>query len=153
MPLLLPILQQELDRIMNADNGRYVGIPKDQVTAANNWANALATYAKDVIPESATLELAKAVFITEYSKVNKDNGKIQIPFAFAQFALELSVGMAPAFAATPPATPIDFSAVEKFPMKKESISSIVQMTALILDTWFRTGIAVNSATGVSLIWS
>jgi hypothetical protein len=75
------------------------------------------------------------------------------PLAFTNYAAQLGLGMQPNFSATPPPVKIDFSSVYLLGNNGGSAFQCANAMAGIIDVWFRTGLAVNNSSGVTINWN
>jgi hypothetical protein len=153
MPLLPNVLSNQLSSIMDKDSPSFIGFPPNIVVMASNWGNALAAYLGGIIPPSATLPVAKQAFESLMLTMNTSNGLVVFPQAFTSMAAALSLGMQPAFTGTPPPLPINFSSVFSIPLQDGTNSLRINALTLTIDAWFRTGLAVNNVSGVTVPWS
>lgn len=127
--------------------------PCTHAACAQEWADALEDYASDVVPPSsaaaaagAALQAAlAAAFATPAAAAAMDA-------AFQTFATTLGAGMAPAFVATPPATPVGWPTL-MLPPFETTHAGAAQKMADAIDAWMKTGTAVPSGGGAAAPWS
>ena len=150
MPLVSTILEQKLKTIFNPQT-----MPGSIPEAASALASAFDSYASQIIPPSATSAAAKAAFQSAMSGVSPDlkNGTVQLAVGLTAYAVQLGLGMQPAFTATPPAVPINIAPVMALGLGGGSGDQCAALLATITDAWFRTGLAINNSSGVTLPWS
>mgnify|MGYP003662151497 CR=1 FL=1 len=74
------------------------------------------------------------------------------PQALTVYATTLGTGMGPAFIATPPTAPLIITPALQLGQNGGTKQQVMQSFANIIHAWFRTGIAINSATGVTINW-
>lgn len=153
MPLIPAVLQQGLSSLIDMDNPSFVGFPDNPVSMADNWASVLERYLLTIIPPSTTISGAKQAFSSVMATMNTSNGLLVFPQAFTSLALALSVGMQPAFTGTPPPVPIQLSSVFAIPLQDGTNQTRIATMTSIIDAWFRTGLAVNNVSGVTVPWS
>ncbi len=84
--------------------------------------------------------------------INKD-GITLLQTALAAFAVSLSAGMQPAFTAVPPPSPIVLSPVSVLGLGGATPSQCTNLISTLIDSWFRTGTAINNSTSASILWS
>ena len=152
MPLTKSILVNELKKIMDSNSPDFIGFPSDNKKAAANWSKAINTYAKSVIPASTTSTNAKAAMEAVLQGLSYTAGSIVFVNSFTSYSAILATGMSPSFTGTPPPKSIDFTTVFTLPYNT-SIDTRIQQMASIIDTWFRTGLAVNATTGATINWN
>lgn len=153
MPLLPSVLQQELLKVMDDTNPQFKGFPETVEDVANNWSNAIDLYAKGVIPASLSAPLAKQAMYGVMLGMNAPlAGLVIFPSAFTAYAVALGSGMQPTFTGVPPPAPINLTPAFAVPFEAP-ISTRVSVMAGIIDLWFRTGTAINNASGVTTIWA
>lgn len=155
MPLVVAVLNMELRKIMDKDYPAFVGFPPTSPAAAARWAQAVFLYAQPIIPPSTQALAAKSAMQSQLSSITHTppNGDALFRAAFAQFALILAGGMAPAFTATPPVVPIDLSSMYALGNSGANGTVCANQMATLVDLWFRTGIAVPSGGGPPIPWS
>lgn len=147
MPLDTQILRVELMKVFDFKN-----YPNSLENAAQRWANAFHLYAKNVIPFSTTSEQAKKAFVDSFLQINFLNGKTQFPLCFISYASILASGMLPTFLGTPPiGTPL-FESVYSAGYSGKSSETCVDIFVGIVDSWMKTGIAVNISTTSIIKW-
>ena len=104
--------------------------------------------------------MLKSVLTLELSKIMDDShlvtttiltGIVVFTTAFTVFATQLGLGMQPTFSATPPVIPINLVPVFTLPFETP-IKVRINLMSTIIDTWFRTGLAINNISGVSITW-
>lgn len=150
--MVLAVLIQELTALMDNESPSFVGFPENNAVMADNWSSAVNAYAKDVIPPSTTAAAAKTAMEGVLQGVSVGTGIAVFQSAYTAYAAQLALGMQPAFTGTPPPSPIDLTPVYNLPYTTP-ISQRVSAMATIVDTWFRTGIAVNNSSGASIPWA
>jgi hypothetical protein len=150
MPLVSSILQQGLKTIFTPAT-----MPKDIAAAASDWATAVDNYASSVVPPSTTAAAAKSAFQSIMMGVdpNTQNGIPLLIAAFTAYATQLGLGMAPTFTGTPPPLPLNIVPVTILGLNGGSADDCAALFATITDAWFRTGLAINNSSGVTIPWS
>ncbi len=153
MPLIQSILKQELVKILDKDSPIFIGFPSNQQQSAENWAQAILVYTQSIVPASTTVEQAKSVFKSALMAMNPDspNGNMIFKSAFSQFAVILGTGMV-GWASVPPPVPIVLDSVFPIGLNGNSGSECAQALAVIIDSWFRTGISTNTG-GLTINWN
>lgn len=117
------------------------------------WANAMGTYANAIVPPSTTV--AAAVSALQSALTTAFGSPAAAPgmeSAFAAFATTVGGGMAPAFVATPPPSPVGFAAQFAGTKPATHAAAGAQLRTKI-DTWMRTGTATPSGGGAPVPWS
>ena len=144
MALVKSTLQQALIQMEPTDN---------VAAAAASWANAINSYASLVTPISISSQIALGPLQSALLNIDKPGAFTTIlPQALTAYATALGTGMAPAFIATPPTTPLIITPALQLGQNGANKRQVMQSFANIIHTWFRTGIAVNSVTGVTVNW-
>ena len=152
MPLVLNTLVNNLREIFDEEYSGFSGFPADINEAAQKWSEAIGDYAQSIVPPTTTISQAKSAMNSVISGIT-NNGVAQLPISFTNFAASLAIGMQPAFTGTPPSVPVDFSSIYPIGLGGGSSEQVINAMAAIIDAWFRTGIAVNNTSGVSVPWS
>lgn len=155
MPLVRQTIYSEIRKINDSTYVGFEDFPTSISDSANRWANAVNEYAKSVIPPSSTSEQAKQAFIQVMQQVSvpSQNGFAILKLAFTAYASTLALGMAPTFIATPPPSPIILEVVAPLGLGGGSAEAVASAMSNIIDSWFKTGVAVNSGSGVSINWN
>jgi hypothetical protein len=133
MPLTTPALQSALEVLFSEP-------PPTDGACADAWACAMLDYAAGILPPSATVDAAAdtlaaalaAAFATPAAALAVDE-------AFMAFAVTVGGGMAPAYVATPPPTPLGIAAL--LTASAPTHAAAAATFAGLIDVWFRTGIA------------
>lgn len=154
MPLLLPTLEVELSKLMDADDPAFVGFPDNVNDVAENWSNAIFNYASAVIPASSTASAAKSAMKSLLLGAGSPGTFFSIfESSFTAFAGSLAGGMA-GFISVPPPLPIVLQApMLAIPLEESFNPSRITTMASIIDLWFRTGTATPSGGGATSPWS
>lgn len=155
MPLVQSILVIDLQKIIDDEYIDFEGFPKDSQENAARWATAVNNYASEVIPPSTTSTSAKLAFEALMLTIdpNLGNGFIVLQQSFNAYAAQLAIGMLPAFTGTPPPVPINFDSIGPLGLAGAPAETIANMMGIIIDTWFRTGIAVPTVPGPAQPWA
>jgi len=158
MPLIPITLQSNLSQIM--DPGDPNLHPENVTLAIQNFANAINGYANLVVPLTTPVshQLGIQAFIntmnpltlpqTEQSPTFMD----LFPPALMAYATQLSLGMLPAFTGAPPLFPIELEPAWQIGLNGGTTQDVISSLVSIIDPWFRSGTAVNTASGVVVIW-
>jgi hypothetical protein len=130
--------------------------PGNAIDFANGWADAFFNGFGNPTPPSVSAQLARqaafGVFINAYNQ-DKDPGLTLLKSGAAAFASTLAVGMLPAFAAIPPTSPCPIWEQQGSTIVKiTSMGQAPQILSLVALSWFATGTAVNTTSGVTLPW-
>lgn len=125
-----------------AQGGNY---PGSRAAAAAHWALAMAAYASAIVPPTTTLPVARigleAALLTAFGAVD---AAASMETAFAAFAAQLALGMAPAYAAVQPPGDVGFAALFTLP-RPSTRQEGVERVANAIDAWMRTGTATLAA--------
>ncbi len=148
MPLLPTTLVAKIREFNDEKYENFTGFPKSPVEAAAKWAAALDAYTGSgalVFPPSTTGAAAKTAFEIVMATSNPATAMVQFDLAFLTYATTLGLGMAPAFVATPPPTPLTplLAALVPAALVPPGVPAAVQigLQASVIDTWFRTALA------------
>lgn len=153
MPLIKSTLEINLRQIMDQDYSGFAGFPTTSTEVASRWADAIHEYAALTIPPSTTTDLAKSSFQSiMLSVTNMSDGLTLLQSALMSYATNLATGMSPAFTSTPPPILPAIATVTPIGLGGGSSEDCALHLATIIDTWFRTGIAVNSSSGATITW-
>ena len=127
--------------------------PATYSACAQAWASSAQSYAGAVVPASTTVSAAVATLAGDLTSAFQQADAIPaMETAFAAFAATVGAGMAPDFAATPPAGQVGFQAQFSGGFPATHTDAANQIAGRI-DTWFRTGTAVPSGGGSPAPWS
>jgi len=127
--------------------------PPSSAGCAASWASAMSTYANAVVPPSTTVAAAvstlQGALATAFASPAAAPG---MESAFTAFAVTVGGGMAPAFVAVPPPSPVGFAAqfAGAHPATHAAAAAALR---LMIDTWMRTGTATPSGGGAPVPWS
>lgn len=157
MALVKSILLAEIRKINDPEYVSFEGFPVDSTESATRWSAAIKTYASTVVPvatpASMTLAAAAMAAIIVTITAAAVNGVTQLPISFTNFAVQVALGMLPAFVGTPPPVPIDFSSVYSIGNAGGTSEDCANEMANVIDAWFKTGTAVPSGGGATINWS
>lgn len=155
MPLNKAILEEELKKLLDSEYPGFTGFPETPVRVAEAWVNVIDNYTSSIIPVSANKAGARSAFITTASGIvsNPPNAISLLTAAFTAYATQLALGMQPLFTGTPPPTPVPIATIVPLGLSGVSGSVIAIILSRIIDTWFRTGIAINNSSGTTVIWN
>ena len=144
---------------MDDKSSTFEGSPETGAEFAQKFSSAINTYASSIVPPSTSLSAAQAALQGNLMTVGPPPGMlfpVAITTGMAAYAAALVPGMLPAFTATPPPAPIGpliSAAVMPLGMGGAPASTCVTALASVIDGWFRTGLAVNNTSGVTIPWS
>lgn len=134
MPLDPTGLESDINAIVN---------PATQAAAAQDWADAMDSYAGGIFPASTTVSAAAATLKTAmegaFALFDPVSTAAALESAFAAFAGTVSGGMAPAFTGTPPPAPVGFTPLVTNIQPDKATASALWATTI--DTWMKTGLA------------
>lgn len=153
MALVKSILKNELQAFCNENAVNFSGYPGSFEEAAGKWSKAFDSYARGVTPISTTSVGAKSAFEVQFLA---SKGKEDISFlksCFAKYVQVLATGMAPLFIATPPNQgALNLEIISTLGLNGGSSEACLDSLCTLIDTWMRTGIAVNSISGITTTW-
>lgn len=154
MPLLLPVLENELSKLMDKTNPQFIGFPGNVPDVAENWSNAIYTYSQSIIPPSTTGSTAKNAMKSVLLGATAPGSFFPLfELSFTAFATQLGLGMS-GFTAVPPPLPIILMApMLAIPLSESFNASRITVMASIIDSWFRLGTATPIGGGSPIIWS
>lgn len=146
MPVDAVTLQSELEAL-------FAEPPPSADECAGLWAAALLDYAADVVPASTTVPAAAEALAGALSTAfASEDAAPGVDAAFASFAAAVGAGMAPAFAATPPAEPLGIA--DLLIGSQPTHAAAAAAFAALIDEWFRTGSATLVAPPNTVVtWS
>lgn len=160
MALIPATLAQELSKILNPNDPLFKGYPADTTQAIANFAIAINGYAGLVTPPSVGQALGITAFNTTMAPIavkpitpTSPTFQQLFPSALLAYATQLGIGMAPAFTGTPPVIPIVLESVWELGLTPGTThQQVIQLLSTTIDAWFRTGLAVNNASGATVTW-
>lgn len=155
MALVVSTLQNKLKSlVVNSNN-----FPKSYELAASNFGNAVNDYGSLVTPPTTTAAAGLAAFISAFIASKPKQSLEILADAVEAYCAAIVPGMAPAFVATPP-TPIAKTAMVaalnvagEVAKNGGSADAWSAAASMAIDTYFRTGTAVNSVSGVTVPWA
>lgn len=155
MPLQSNTIENELRKFMDDQHPQFGGFPDQIDEVAEEHSEAMRVYASGIVPVSTAVTAAKNAMKSILLTVTVSAGDFipKYQSAIAAFASTLGSGMAPAFSATPPSTPIDLSPMVSAGMNGASGGQCAGIMAGIIDTWMRTGTATNNNSGAVTNWN
>lgn len=128
----------------------FIGFPKTLEDAAIKWSEILYDFCEEVVPPSLTLIQAKELSRLEFLKIN--NNPKQFEIAVTKFADTMKNGMI-GFNVVLPVVPLDMSPIFLKGFGGANSEEIAKLMSDFLFSWFKTGIAVNIASGVTINWN
>lgn len=153
MALGKSVLKASLQTFCNENSPLFGKFPESFGEAATVWADAFDTYARMVTPASSTIQAAKTAFRQQFVLLQDMQDISFLSACFAAYTKVLAAGMAPAFIATPPLqSALNLRMLQELGTNGASSSDCIDTLVALVDTWMRTGIAVNAVTGVSILW-
>lgn len=152
MALVKNTLKTELQKIFDQEFSGFTSFPSTLDEAADRWSSAFQTYISTITPPSTTISAAKTAMQSQLMTIVGGNGSVVFPQAIMAFATALVPGMLPVFTSTPPPIPITLDPVWAIGMGGGSSEQVATSLSDLIDTWFKTGLAVNTVTGVSIPW-
>lgn len=146
MPLDAVTLQSDLEAL-------FAEPPASGAACAGLWAAAMLDYAAAVVPPSTTVSAAAQTLATALaSAFASPTAAPAFDAAFAAFAASVGLGMAPAFAPTPPAAPLGVG--DLLVGSQPTHGAAAAAFAALIDEWFCTGIATLVAPPFTVVnWS
>lgn len=146
MPLDAPGLEADLEEL-------FAEPPATVAECADAWAAAVGAYASGVVPASATVAAAQAALAGALlSAFQTPAAAAPMEAAFTAFATTVGAGMAPAFVATPPPSPVGIATLSA-PPHPETHAAAANKYATAIDVWMKTGTATPSVGGAPVPWS
>ena len=154
MALIKKILSDELSKFTDGESISFDKFPTDISEASEFWSNAVNTYGKTIAPPSTTADKAKKDMKDMLATMNDTNGAVIFPLAILTYATSLSAGFPPVFTGVPPVTPLAplLNPIYTLGFAGAKSGEIVEALSTIIDSWFKTGTAINIATGVTITW-
>jgi len=145
---------------MDPNNPLFQGYPETSLQAIHNFADVVNGYAQFVVPITtpASQQLAVQSFITTMMPLTSTPSTSGptfmslFPLAMMSYATQLALGMQPTFTATPPVTPLILDSVWQIGLNGGTTQQVISAMVPIIDTWFKTGIAVNNTSGATITW-
>jgi len=154
MALSKETLKIELQKIFDQEYSGFLKFPESLVEAADKWSSAILKYSSTIIPPSTTGNAAKLAMQSQLATIQDSNGAIVFPKSIMAFATALSVGMLPNYTGTPPTTPLIMEPIWDIGIEGCSSEQIAGALADLIDSWFKTGIAILVAPpNTPIIWS
>lgn len=146
MPLNASGLESDLEALFAAP-------PATVAECADAWAAAVGSYASGVVPASASVAAAQAALSSALlSAFQSPSAAAPMDAAFTSFATTVGAGMAPAFVATPPPSPVGIATLSA-PPYPETHAAAASKYATAIDTWMKTGTATPSGGGAPVPWN
>jgi len=159
MPLSSSVLEQELSKFMDSESDSFEGSPENGIEFAQKFSSAINVYTSSIVPPSTTLIAAQAALKGSLMTVGPHPGSpflVAVTAGMAAYTAALVPGMLPAFTAVPPVSPVGpliLASVIPLGVARSPAAVCIATLASTIDGWFRTGIAVNVASGVTILWS
>ena len=157
MPLVPTVLQTEITKIIDQDSPLFEGFPADSPEVAERWSEAIRVYTQSIIPVSINGTLAKQAMYSSLLAINSQTptGLTIFCAGVLAFATSLGLVMNPALTATQTPAPLEplLSPIMISGFAGATSAVIAPQMATAIDGWFRTGIAINNTSGVTIPWS
>jgi len=144
------ILFEEIRKINDVGFEKFEKFPQSIDEAAKRWSNAIFKHCEDVIPPSITLEQAKQSCYIELLKVSSNPKQFEI--AIMKFAEVMKDGMIGFNGIMPPIDLNLFSVFTKGFAGASSIDIADELSEKI-NSWFKTGTAINVSSGITINWN
>lgn len=125
-----------------------INMEEDVSDMSESIGKVITQYVSQITPFTTTLSSANIQFKNELRSVT--DAKTQLPPIMSTYASKLAVGMLPAFAAVPPTVPIVVLDIFSAPQPKQVFAVNF---ATRVHSWFKTGTATNTVSGVVIPWS
>jgi len=101
----------------------------------------MVAYSAGVVPPSTTVTAAgDALSSALVTAFEAPSAAPAMEVAFSQFAVSVGLGMAPTYAAVPPAAPVGFGPQFAGP-KPETHADAAEAIGSLIDLWMRTGVS------------
>ena len=156
--LLEDILLSEVRKLNDNTYSEFIEFPKDCIEATEKWSEALYKYTQNIVPLSTTAILAKDAMKNQLqgicSSVSLVDSATIFESAILQFAQVLGNGMqASQFTSIPPSSSLNLATLFLESLAGGGALNFATKLTTKLDSWFKTGVAVQNITGVSVNWS
>lgn len=152
MPLIKENLKIEITKIIDSSSPIHEGFPKSSFEASVRWANAINSYASQVVPFSTTVSPALASLQAHLNTV-PNLGEQGFVNGLISYATVLASGMSPTFTGAAPPIPIILTPAFAIGFSGGSSEEVADMLSDIIDVWFRTGTAINNSSGIVTNWN
>lgn len=146
------LLEREIRKINDLSYEEFGGFPQDLDETTERWSTAISRYAGGITPPSQSAESAKSSFSSTFTSLIQTDGNAAFTLSLTAYALELGLGMQPTFTAIPPPTPIILAPVFSLGFAGGSAKQCAELMSSTIDTWFKTGIAINNSSGATVQW-
>lgn len=135
----------------DTDYSGFSGFPVE-TSVGEVWADVADTLLANVIPQSGTAPAARQSFIAAMQGVtHTSDGPTMLYAAFMSYATTLAGGMTTSgFVGTPPPTLVTFPLTGLITQSAE-VEAGLMATALVV--WAKTGTAIPSTGGATILWS
>ncbi len=155
MPLIKSLLKNNIQELNDQEFPGFLGFPETTLEAATRWAEGIAEYATPIIPATTTILAAQEVLKNQLLTISNEasNGITVFQQALSDFASVISTGMQPTFTGTPPAIPLSISPATAIGFAGGTAEEVAEALSTIIDTWMKTGLAVNNSTGATINWN
>lgn len=151
MPLLRKTLEIEIRKITDEDFVDFEGFPRDKEEACLRWSFVFSKYCQTIIPTSTNVEMARQELQLNLMSLNGDPNVFTT--ALLKFATTLGLGMQPAFTATPPPLSLILTPSTSLGLSGGSAKDVAVSLSTTIDSWFRTGTAINNSSSVIINWN
>jgi hypothetical protein len=132
--------------------GNFATPGPDYASCGQQWATAVQNYAAAIVPASTAVAAAATTLAGALaSAFALPNALPSMDSAFTAFAVTVGAGMAPAFVAVPPPSPINFASI--FGVTRLTHADAASAISTLIDSWMRTGTATPSGGGAPVPWS
>ena len=154
MPLITTTLNDGLRRIFDEEYPSFEGFPQTLEEAVVRWGNVIDTYAGiNLIPFSTTSQLARTAFENTLLSLQPSNGALIIQNAFLTYTVTIAQGMLPAFQGVPPPIPLNLIPIFGVGFAGGTSQEVASLLTTAIDTYFRTGTAINTQSGATVNWN
>lgn len=132
-------------------SGGVTDLTTSRASCAQEWADAMESYASAIVPASTTVTAAAATLSTSLaSAFALADGRGAVSTAFSAFATTVGSGMT-GFTATPPPGSLGVTALTASAKATHALAAADWSSAI--DTWMKTGTATPSGGGSTVNWS
>ena len=151
MALTKSILEAEIKKFSDESFILFNKFPENPQEVTSFWSSAINNYAIGVTPPSISGAAAKSQLEANWLGLSQSALGL-FESGLIAYAVTLGLGMQPAFTAIPPTLPLVLSPVYVLGINGGSASDCAKLMSTIIHTWFKTGLAINNVSGVTVPW-
>lgn len=143
-------LKTEIRKISDEGFNSFEGFPEDKNETAERWSEAIKIYSSSIIPYSLNIGLAKKA-MREEIKTNYFIPTV-LELSLIKFTQILASGMLPNFNGVPPASKLNIESCFLIGFGGGSSEEVAECLSVTIDSWFKTGTAINTTSGGTINW-